>query len=286
MLTKRLPYAAPNANVMLAKHAYAPIPELGEEVPPQVAYVVRKLLAKSPDQRFATVGDVRDALEAAVAGTLVMETSSSSEALLDTGHEHHVSAALSARNEISEETRSANVAVAATRRAMPVMTSAPSTDVEIAKANAPRRRMALAIVAVAVAGAVGAAVAAMMSQPRDREAPPAASPAEVTEPAITPDASPARPLLVVDAAPAEDLAVEAIDAEAKVTDTSKPPRGDRTSSRDRRREEKERDAREKAAREKAARDAAAKVSRPDAGVPDKPKKKPDAGGFIQLGDDD
>jgi serine/threonine-protein kinase len=193
MLTKRLPYAAPNANVMLAKHAYAPIPELGDEVPPQVAYVVRKLLAKSPDQRYASVAEVRDALEAAVAGTLVMETSSSREALLDTGHEHDIAAALSSRNEISEETRSA-AGVAPTRRAVPVM-PASKPSAEVAAAAPPRRRFGVALAAILVAGGVGAAVAVMMSQ-QEKPAPPPAQPETRSDetPVVTPpDAAPAQP---------------------------------------------------------------------------------------------
>ncbi|MCA9674719.1 MAG: serine/threonine protein kinase, partial [Myxococcales bacterium] len=82
LLCRRLPYTAPNANVMLARHAYAPVPQLDPGVPPQVAHVITRLLAKRPEARYPSAAALHEALARAVAGTLTIEASS--EAMIET----------------------------------------------------------------------------------------------------------------------------------------------------------------------------------------------------------
>jgi serine/threonine-protein kinase len=75
ILTGRPPFVSPGLGELLSAHINDPPPtfaSLGISVPSGVESFVRKMLAKSPDQRPATMGDVRRAVDAlrAMLGTL------------------------------------------------------------------------------------------------------------------------------------------------------------------------------------------------------------------------
>lgn len=67
-LTGRLPFEADNELALIQMHAHAPPPELSQLapwVPPAVGEVVRRALAKRPEDRFASAGELVTALEEA-----------------------------------------------------------------------------------------------------------------------------------------------------------------------------------------------------------------------------
>ena len=71
LLTGRTPYEDANYLLILERHLRSPIPLPGRfvAVPAGVDALVQRALAKEPDARFADAADLRDALEALVAGT-------------------------------------------------------------------------------------------------------------------------------------------------------------------------------------------------------------------------
>ena len=71
MLAGRLPFSADTPTAMIFQHAYEPPPPLlqaAPEVPPLLAGIVHKLLAKSPSERYQTCEDLLDDLAAYSAG--------------------------------------------------------------------------------------------------------------------------------------------------------------------------------------------------------------------------
>lgn len=71
MLAGRLPFSADTPTAMIFQHAYEPPPPLlraAPEVPPLLAGIVHKLLAKSPSERYQTCEDLLDDLAAFSAG--------------------------------------------------------------------------------------------------------------------------------------------------------------------------------------------------------------------------
>jgi serine/threonine-protein kinase len=69
MLAGRTPYEAASAPALLAKHLTEPVPSLlqaGADVGPRTDEIVRRLLAKSPSERFAAAGEVIAALDGVV----------------------------------------------------------------------------------------------------------------------------------------------------------------------------------------------------------------------------
>jgi serine/threonine protein kinase len=71
MLTGQFPYSGDTPLRVMMAHATAPIPnvrDLNPSVPPAVANVVRKAMAKDPDERYATAGEMATALRAAAEG--------------------------------------------------------------------------------------------------------------------------------------------------------------------------------------------------------------------------
>jgi hypothetical protein len=80
LLTGHVPYTGGDVSQILMKHITAPIPTAGDtapHLPPAVSGVLRRLLAKRPEERFATIDAAVQALEAAfsspAAGTVRME---------------------------------------------------------------------------------------------------------------------------------------------------------------------------------------------------------------------
>lgn len=66
LLTGHLPFREDDLMALLTQHMYEPIPELRQEVPAvpdSVAQIVSKLLAKKPEDRFASMRAVEQALE-------------------------------------------------------------------------------------------------------------------------------------------------------------------------------------------------------------------------------
>ena len=215
MLTGRLPFAAPNANVMLAKHAYAPIPEL-DGVPDQVARVVKKLLAKQPEQRYGTAAELHAAFEKAVAGKLPVDPPSD-QALVET-------------RDASATSPTMLAALAETVSSQPVLSiTAPAPAVAPTPAATPTpmparsRRPTIAILLVVIAAAIGAAIAIMASK-TPREETPAAEPEAAPAPAAAPDAAAA-----MVAAP--DAAAAAPVVDAGVTKKKDRDRKDRDKDR-------------------------------------------------------
>jgi serine/threonine protein kinase/WD40 repeat protein len=71
MIAGRLPFAAESPTAMIFQHAYEPPPPLAlaaPDVPPPLAALVHRLLAKSPDERYATCEELLDDLRAIAAG--------------------------------------------------------------------------------------------------------------------------------------------------------------------------------------------------------------------------
>ena len=65
MLAGRPPYRGPNAQAVVARHITEPVPSMRsatEGVPAWVDRVVQRALAKTPDERFSTAGDLARAL--------------------------------------------------------------------------------------------------------------------------------------------------------------------------------------------------------------------------------
>ena len=70
MLAGKLPFTAPSPQAMLAAHLTAPPPAVTKtrpDVPAPVATAISKALAKTPDERYATAEEFRDALDPAAA---------------------------------------------------------------------------------------------------------------------------------------------------------------------------------------------------------------------------
>ncbi|HEX4147627.1 MAG TPA: protein kinase, partial [Pirellulales bacterium] len=71
LLTGKKPYDGDTAMKKILAHREQPVPSLAKErpeVPADLEAVYRKLVAKRPDQRYATMREVREALEAVQAG--------------------------------------------------------------------------------------------------------------------------------------------------------------------------------------------------------------------------
>ena len=68
-LTGRVPYGGTTPVAILMKHVQEPVPEpTAAEATPPVAAVLRRCLAKAPDERWPSAGAFADALDAAAAG--------------------------------------------------------------------------------------------------------------------------------------------------------------------------------------------------------------------------
>lgn len=77
MLTGELPYDDPDDVKVVKMHLSAPVPspcERDASVPVELGEVVRKAMAKRPEQRFASVAEMRAAFTAAVEGPLARVT--------------------------------------------------------------------------------------------------------------------------------------------------------------------------------------------------------------------
>lgn len=71
MIAGRLPFAAESPTAMIFQHAYEPPPPLAlaaPNVPPPLAALVHRLLAKSPDERYASCEELLDDLRAIASG--------------------------------------------------------------------------------------------------------------------------------------------------------------------------------------------------------------------------
>lgn len=69
LLAGRPPYLDDNPVLLLERHLKSPIPALGVEgLPPELAVIVERAMAKRPRERFGAVRDMRAALERALAG--------------------------------------------------------------------------------------------------------------------------------------------------------------------------------------------------------------------------
>jgi serine/threonine-protein kinase len=71
MLTGQLPYTGPTEQVVMG-HLIAPVPSIIErsqgQVPPAVQEVIERALAKKPEERYSSAGDLAKAFQAVVAG--------------------------------------------------------------------------------------------------------------------------------------------------------------------------------------------------------------------------
>ncbi|MGH2493741.1 MAG: serine/threonine protein kinase [Ktedonobacteraceae bacterium] len=77
MLTGELPFDDPDDVKVVKMHLYSPVPspcERDASVPLELGEVVRKAMAKRPEQRFANVDEMRAAFSAAVEGPLARVT--------------------------------------------------------------------------------------------------------------------------------------------------------------------------------------------------------------------
>ena len=62
--TINCPFVGENVNVVLASHVRDPIPEVGENVPPDLRGLIQTLMMKEPAARFQTARQTHDAIEA------------------------------------------------------------------------------------------------------------------------------------------------------------------------------------------------------------------------------
>src|SRR4029453_11431791 len=72
MLTGRVPFSGPDAMAILSAHLHSPVPRVSEtiaDVPAWVDIAVSRALAKSPDDRWATIADLGHALLAGDGGS-------------------------------------------------------------------------------------------------------------------------------------------------------------------------------------------------------------------------
>jgi serine/threonine-protein kinase len=201
MLTGKLPYTAPNVTVMLARHTYAPVPDLGDHVPPQVQHVVKRLLAKQPEHRYRNAAELRDVLEAAVAGTLRIDASE--EALIETA-----------------DTPSQPVEAPPRATPTPIETAPTMSDLSVMPPK-PRRRAGLVVATVILAAGAAVGAFAILNQSKPR-APSAAPPDARMEMAVPP---------TIDAAVAPPAAIDAgvVDAGVIKKDDRRRPRNPRTT---------------------------------------------------------
>ena len=75
MVTGRVPFEAETPMAVLLKHINDPLPpprSLNPALPEAVERVILKALAKNPDDRYATAGDLTQALQAALSGEAVI----------------------------------------------------------------------------------------------------------------------------------------------------------------------------------------------------------------------
>jgi serine/threonine protein kinase len=75
MVTGRVPFEAETPMAVLLKHINDPLPpprSLNPALPEAVERVILKALAKNPDDRYATAGDLTQALQAALSGEVVI----------------------------------------------------------------------------------------------------------------------------------------------------------------------------------------------------------------------
>ena len=63
MLVGRPPFVSQSVHQLISMHASTPVPALPAEVPPLIAAIVYRLLAKAPGDRFPSAAALRDALE-------------------------------------------------------------------------------------------------------------------------------------------------------------------------------------------------------------------------------
>jgi hypothetical protein len=76
MVTGKVPYEAETPMAVVIKHITAPLPlprEANPDLPEAVERVILKAMAKAPEDRYQTVGEMVEALERAVAGVPVVE---------------------------------------------------------------------------------------------------------------------------------------------------------------------------------------------------------------------
>lgn len=101
LLTGRKPFDHKNLIELLELHVSAPIPratEVNVELPPAVDAVFDRLLAKSPIERFATVSDGMESLDAALVDLVARQSSVSitTESAGSVQHEHTILASMGA----------------------------------------------------------------------------------------------------------------------------------------------------------------------------------------------
>jgi eukaryotic-like serine/threonine-protein kinase len=64
LATGRPPFVGENVNIVLASHVRDPIPEVGENVPPDLRALIQKLMMKEPAERYQTARETHAAIEA------------------------------------------------------------------------------------------------------------------------------------------------------------------------------------------------------------------------------
>ena len=144
-LTGTLPFEADSELRLIQLQAHAPVPEILDRapwIPKPVAAVVKKALAKKPEERFQTAAELVNALEAAY-----LEHKSSK-----TGLPVVPGPAPTVPTTTAPSLRKLNSKVS--NAALPVVASDPSTD-ELHAALRPRRPLAFIGLALMVAAGVG-----------------------------------------------------------------------------------------------------------------------------------
>ena len=154
MLTGELPYDDPDDVKVVKMHLSAPVPspcERDASVPVELGEVARKAMAKRPEQRFASVAEMRTAFSAAVEGPLARVTEDDPDIDIELSppvqpvSPRHKSIPLSA-----PEPKKTLTPVAVRRRARAVMPStqlAPARPRPGGSKRKKNRRFALAVVA-------------------------------------------------------------------------------------------------------------------------------------------
>lgn len=153
MLTGELPYDDPDDVKVVKMHLSAPVPspcERDASVPVELGEVARKAMAKRPEQRFASVAEMRASFSAAVEGPLARVTEDDPD--IDIELPPPVPAASARRKSIplpapEPKKPPAPVAVRRARAVMPSALLAPARPRPGGSKRMKNRRFALAVVA-------------------------------------------------------------------------------------------------------------------------------------------
>ena len=210
LATGRPPFVGENVNVVLASHVRDPIPEVGENVPPDLRALIQRLMMKEPAERYQSARETQAALEGLADDPGSILTTRPWIASQPQGIRSDV---------VKSVTAPSAVALAATATT-PVPGSSPNPGtVPSSSFDRPpvTRRWVLPLIAIGLLGVSGlVAVKVLRSPSGDPISNPSNQPADAAR--ATPDAA----MVAADAALEPDIAI----VDAPETKPIKPPKPD------------------------------------------------------------